>query len=151
MDCERFEEQMSRHFAVTDAEVIKAALYGAGRTPAALYAACGEHSQEMIRHLEACDDCQCCVLQYIEIRELVNYHDYPCFHLAYYATSPAHRCIEHDGCELFLIPILGSSDSVCIGFCPWCGREYPTSFNDRDEVKRIGLKAWRDKRRSPQA
>ncbi len=134
---------MHAHFRATDGALIRRALVGRAPDVHALAASGDEHAG-MLGHLAGCDDCVCSLLQYVEIREVVDYRDYPCFHLAYYAHSPTDKCIESSDGD-FCIRIQGSAEeSICIGFCPWCGAEFPTSAADSIRVDELGLDEWRN-------
>ncbi len=87
----------------------------------------------LVEHAIECSDCLDNLLKYFEIREKVNYHDYPCFHLAYY-TNCDNPCIENDNGFFSIITLKNedgkSLEGYGIGFCPWCGIKLPTSYAD---------------------
>ena len=95
-----------------------------------------------LTHVKNCSDCLDDLLLYLEIKDVIDYRDYPCLHLAYYSINKEFSCIKnHSG----FFTILGKGDEVGIGFCPWCGICLPVSFNEMDDAKQLGFKEWQRK------
>ncbi len=65
--------------------------------------------------------------------------DFPCVHIAYYATEKCEQHPNYYECpdiiiaynarfnEYAIAPRGGSGDDVIISHCPWCGQELPAS------------------------
>ena len=49
-----------------------------------------------IKHVSECSDCLDDIFSYLEIKDKVNYHDFPCLHIAYYSTVENAKCIDND-------------------------------------------------------
>jgi len=95
-----------------------------------------------IEHASQCSDCLDDIFSYLEIKDKVNYHDFPCLHIAYYSTIKNVKCIDNDHGYYFLILNNKDLHSIGIGSCPWCGVPFPTTSNDKDTCTKSGLKKW---------
>jgi len=118
MQCRNFEDSMSRYFSDVDADVYREAM--TKEKWFSLKSTTDTKQRALIEHLSRCSDCSNCLWQYLSIRDKVDYHEYPCFHLAYYCVDEEERCIsQHHG--LFSI-ILDRAEGtgIVIGACPWC-------------------------------
>lgn len=117
MTCREFEDAMDRVFGILDEASVRRAitLDDWHQLPTSEYS----------EHLATCSDCAQSLLQFFRIRNLVNYHAFPCFHMAYYSADIPERCI---GTNLGLFSIITNRErreGVVIGNCPWCGIDLP--------------------------
>lgn len=95
-----------------------------------------------IKHVSTCEDCLDDILCYLEIKNKINYHDYPCLHIAYYSTIEDTKCIDNDNGFYSIILNKKEYYSIGIGACPWCGIPFPSSHHDKNLSQAIGLKKW---------
>ena len=113
MKCRDFEDQMSVSYADADAELYRDAMRrdewdGLPKTKAN-------------RHAAVCSDCAGSLWQFFEIRGRVDYHAHPCFHLAYYSSPVADRCIDLTLGWYSINLDQSGTVGIVIGYCPWCG------------------------------
>jgi hypothetical protein len=79
MKCREFEDNLSGYFADIDADFCRRALVTEGW----LKIPCRDGFQQaLIAHASKCSDCTDSLLGYLQIRDRVDYHAFPCFHLA---------------------------------------------------------------------
>ena len=118
MQCRNFEDSMSRYFSDVDAEMYREEMT---KERWSRLKSTDAKQRALIEHASNCSDCSHSLWQYLSIRDRVDYHDYPCFHLAYYSVDEEDRCItQHLG--LFEIILDKAEDTgIVIGACPWCG------------------------------
>lgn len=125
MNCREFESKMSHYFNGADIEQVREIIV---KEEWSGLIAKDEQHQALIRHLSECYNCPSSLLQYLETRGQFDYHEYPCFHLAYYSNVSENRCIGR-AYELFSIIVSHEPTlEIVIGFCPWCGIELNTSL-----------------------
>ena len=146
MNCRRLHDSLHDLFGDVDSKgyhaAVKAALQHEDWSP--LLGTDAGRDQALL-HAAECDDCLDDILAYLEIRDTVDYRQFPCLHLAYYSTIEEVRCIEND--HGFFSVILHEKESVAvgIGFCPWCGVVFPTSYAEMDEAEKLGMISWQQR------
>lgn len=91
MKCHQFEDKMADFFSTlnsaTDIERIKASSWKEDWSQ--FYSSTNMKYNEMIKHVSSCNDCVDSLIRYLQIKDKVDYHLYPCFHLAYFSNSNA--------------------------------------------------------------
>jgi hypothetical protein len=129
MTCREFEDTMDGVFGIADEAQIRQAITCDDwqLLPPSTYS----------DHLAVCSDCAQSLLQFFRIRNAVDYHSFPCFHLAYYSADVPERCIEKTLGLFSIITNREKGEGVVIGRCPWCGIELPVGVNP-EQIRRSG-------------
>jgi len=122
MQCREFEDSLSGYFKEVESERIRDAHFV---NDWSIIVPKDFYHQLLIQHVSSCDDCLTSLLWYLDIRNDIDYHEYPCLHLAYFCRSEQDRCIDLKH-GLFSI-IIDERYSIVIGNCPWCGIKLNTS------------------------
>ncbi len=135
MNCSKLHDSLHDLFCDIDSEKYRTALKTAYQNEewSALLGVSGGRDAA-INHASECSDCLNDLLAYLEIRDAVDYREYPCLHLAYYSTVEAVRCIDND--YGFFSIRLPENEAIGIGCCPWCGISFPTSHAEMAEAKK---------------
>ena len=79
MTCRQFEDGMETVFASVDRDTLRAQLINERWEEIA--------EPDQSEHLSRGSDCVQSLLQFLEIRGLVDYRSQPCFHVAYYSAD----------------------------------------------------------------
>jgi hypothetical protein len=119
MTCRQFEDAMETVFASADRETLRAQLIKERWDEIA--------APDQSKHLSECSDCVQSLLQFLEIRGLVDYRLQPCFHVAYYSADVPDRCLDRHFGPYSVWTRKSGDRSIVIGFCPWCGATLPTA------------------------
>lgn len=72
--------------------------------------------------LHQCSDCVQSTIQFLQVRDVLDYHLHPCFHVAYYSSD---RCLEVTHGMYSIITDRVKLEGIVIAFCPWCGTALP--------------------------
>ncbi len=123
MKCREFENSLSRYFK--DVEDFEAYADASATDDWSKFIPVDAFHQSLLRHASTCDDCATSLLWYLDIKDVVDYHEYPCLHLAYFSNSKDDRCIDLKH-GLFSI-IIDEVTGMVISNCPWCGIRLNTS------------------------
>ena len=146
MNCRRIHDVLHDLFGHVDSAEFLASVIKACR--ADKWSSLLGFSDDRDHALQHVSECSCCLddlCAYLEIRDTVDYRDYPCLHLAYYSTQEDVKCIENDY-GFFSIVLSGKEAvGVGIGCCPWCGVPFPTSHAEMIEAREIGFRSWQQK------
>ncbi len=116
MTCRQFEATMESAFALADRDQLRTQLIN-------------EHWDEIPSsdHLRDCSDCVQSLLQFLQIRDSVDYRSQPCLHVSYYSAEVPDRCLDRHLGMYSICTDRNRQEFVVIGFCPWCGISLPTS------------------------
>jgi hypothetical protein len=125
MNCREFEDNLSGYFVDVEADLCRGSVV---REEWHKIPYRDAFHRALIAHVSTCSDCTQSLLQYLDVRERVDYHAFPCFHLAYYSTALHERCIDND--HGFFSIRLDRVSGIGIGFCPWCGTKLITNHAD---------------------
>ncbi|MDB5342242.1 MAG: hypothetical protein JWP89_619 [Schlesneria sp.] len=120
MKCRQFEDAMSTYFCSVDDKEWRTLVIAEKweRLP----------TSDAVEHLATCPDCVTSLLQYLEIRNTVDYHLEPCFHVAYYSADVVDRCLDKSHGMYSIITNRDRGEGIVIGCCPWCGVKLPTGI-----------------------
>ena len=118
MQCREFEDNLSHYFQRYD---LKACSDASATDDWSGFGAVDENHQKLLKHVSTCSDCATSLLWYLEIKDTVDYHEYPCLHLAYVCNSEEVRCIDRFHNLFSIIIDKEAGTGIVIGHCPWCG------------------------------
>lgn len=150
MICRRLHDDLDAAFGDVDSAGYHAAVKAAFRHEhwSSLLGVSAERDQALL-HASDCPDCLDDLLMYLEIRDHTDYREFPCLHLAYYATKEELCCVENDRGFFFIMLPGRKSEGIGIGFCPWCGIALPTTSVEMDEARELGFRAWQERQKRP--
>ena len=148
MKCRTFEDRMEDYCLKLDVKNFRENLINSSQNEDwSIFFNANEHFREMTQHLSTCNDCADSILKYLDIKDRINYLEYPCIHLAYYSSHETDKCILFENNDFTIPTINDNSTSIGIGNCPWCGAPVPTSRIEYDNSKSMGIRNWQEKQK----
>ena len=149
MKCHQFEDRMSEFFSELNPDrYIKRIRESSWKEDWSQFYSTDKEYNEMIRHVTNCNDCVDSLIRYLKIKDQVDYHLYPCFHLAYFSNSDTDKCIYASDGDFTIAIHNDKKAGIVIAFCPWCGAPLPTRYSEVTEAKEIGSGEWQEKQKS---
>ena len=124
MECREFEDNLWRYFNNLDLESCRERLCRGNWSE---FIATDDYHRDLLEHISTCDDCTTSLWWYLEIKDSVDYREYPCLHLAYFSGDIEDRCLDYMHGLFSIILNREIRTGIVIGFCPWCGLRLNTS------------------------
>ena len=122
MECREFEDNLWRYFSNYDFESCRR-----HSDDWSEFLPVDEFHRSLLSHLATCDDCVSSLLWYLDMKDTVDYREFPCLHLAYFCKDGEDQCLDYMHGLFSVLLDRETRSGIVIGFCPWCGIKLNTS------------------------